>query len=437
MSPTPSFLARMRSDQSGATIIEVMVSAMLVVMLSVGVLKGLDAANANSGNNKARAIAADLAQQDQERLRAFRARELSETQGETRTRTVSGVDYTVVSSAEWVTDSSGSRVCGNDDGRAEYLRIDSTVSWREMRGADPVTQTSIYAPPNGSFAGEGSLAVEVLDRDAAGVEGVAVTVDGPQDVSGTTDQDGCIFFGWLGPGNYQITISRPGYVDANGNNVVVRDVGVVSETTQVQAFEYDLAGGAQVAVDTKKGASASAQPASAQYVTFGHSQLLSPGTRTFGTGASQSSFAIGGLFPFGSPYAVYSGNCVGANPSNYAQQPVNLAVPQGGTPPAVTVREPAFQVYKGSNPLKNKVVKLTPRASGCSTVITGRTDNSNTPWFKQDPSSAGDYGVPYGIYDVCANDTSSKKLVRTNVTIADPNGGTVVTLPTSQQNGQC
>ena len=92
-------MARLRDEQSGFTVVEVLVSALLVVVLSVGVLKALDAAEASSGGNKARGTAANLAQQDQERLRAYRAKELSNAR-ETRVRTVAGVPYMVVSKSD-------------------------------------------------------------------------------------------------------------------------------------------------------------------------------------------------------------------------------------------------------------------------------------------------------------------------------------------------
>jgi Tfp pilus assembly protein PilV len=270
--PSLSHLQRRIRQESGATMIEVLVSAVLLAAIAIGVLKSLDAASAASGNNKARAIAGNVAQQDQERLRAFRAQELSNAR-ETTYRTVAGVRYTVDSRAAWVIDGSGTRSCTSSDDRADYLKMTSKVTWPAMRGASPIQVTSLYAPPNGSFGDEGSLGVEILGRTAAGVKGVDVEVTGPKNVGGATDEQGCVFFGYLPQGNYRVTVAKPGYVDVNGNNVVVRDLSVQNETTQLQTIDYDLAGGLQVKVDTRRGAAGAPPPRPYPYVSVGPTQL--------------------------------------------------------------------------------------------------------------------------------------------------------------------
>src|SRR4051794_38502137 len=62
---------RLSRGESGFALIEVMMSALLVAIVSVGVLAGIDASSATSGSTKARGIAASIAQDDQERLRTM------------------------------------------------------------------------------------------------------------------------------------------------------------------------------------------------------------------------------------------------------------------------------------------------------------------------------------------------------------------------------
>ena len=57
--------------------VEAIVAAMLLVIVALGVLKGLDTAQQSSGREKARSTAAALTEQDQERLRSFRAVDLA------------------------------------------------------------------------------------------------------------------------------------------------------------------------------------------------------------------------------------------------------------------------------------------------------------------------------------------------------------------------
>ena len=145
MSPLRAILTRVRKDQSGFTLIEVMVSAVVVVLVSLGVLKSLDAANARSGDQKFKSVASNLAQQDQERLRAYRSQDLSNVE-ETRcvwqtpagptvhdpecndTDKPNALKYRIISRTDWVSDQSGTRSCGTG-ARADYLRISSTVVW--------------------------------------------------------------------------------------------------------------------------------------------------------------------------------------------------------------------------------------------------------------------------------------------------------------------
>ena len=325
----PSLRARIHDEQSGFTLIEVMVSAMLVVILSVGVLKALDAAEASSGGNKARGTAANLAQQDQERLRSFRAKELSNAR-ETRTRTVAGVVYTIVSRSDWVSDSSGSKSCNGASARADYMSIRSTVTWPDMRGAKPVSTNSVVAAPSGSFGDEGSLGVQVLNRTGGGQGGVTVLVSGPKNLSDTTDANGCVFFGYLPEGNYTVTFSKAGHVDANGVTNVSRVIGVQNETTQVQTIDYDLAANMTVTATTKRGTAAT-QSTTINHLSLGHANVASPGYRLFGNGTPVASIAATNLFPFTGAYSAYSGNCAGNNPT--ALSPAGTVLPTGTPAP--------------------------------------------------------------------------------------------------------
>ena len=439
MPSLPRIHRRIRDEQSGATLIEVLVSAVLVVMLAVGVLRGLDAANANSGNNKARSVAATLAQQDQERLRAYRAKELSNAR-ETRTRTVAGVPYTVTSRAEWVSDASGTQSCNGSSARADYIKISSTVTWPQMYGARPVSMNSLVATPAGSFGSEGSLGVQVLNRSGAGVAGVAVEVSGSRNVGGTTDAGGCVFFGFLPAGNYTVSFSKPGYVDANGVNQVVRTVGVEDETTQTLPIDYDLAGGMTIRVDTRR--LNVTMPSPTPFVSVGHSQLASPGTRLFGNGVPTSTFTAAGLFPFTSQYAVYAGNCTGANPSSLPAPapPPGLVTVNPGASPSITVREPAILVRRytsgssGATSLlpQGSRVTLSAKSLGCggkNAYTLDRNGFLSPSVLPATPArTSTDPGVPYGIYDVCAVYLGRERKLA-NVVVDSANGETA-TVPT-------
>ncbi len=412
--PLRAVASRVRAED-GFGLIEVLVTAVLVALVGIGVFTGLDAASATSGLNK------------QERLRSFRVGELSNLD-ETRTVTSGGVPYTVNSRATWVSDGSGSQSCTNTSNDASYLRIKSTVSWPSMGGTSPVQLTSLVAPPNGSFgANEGSLVVQVRDGTGAGIEGVSVTATGPATLSDTTDESGCAFFGYVAPGTYTVSPSQTGYVDPSGAAAPSRQASVIGEETATVAFDYAQAGSATVSFDTSVGGTVRA--ATAENVILAHSGLPAPGRRTFGTGSSRASIAATSLFPFSSPYAVYSGNCSGADPRNYSQAAGLLTVAPGGAY-TITVREPAINILvrKDGVALNAARVRVTRRSTGCSGALTRST---NATGALPEP------GFPYGNYDVCADDAlgaSARRVTRTGIVNTNPLGTAVLTFDILSSN---
>ena len=57
--------------ERGSMLIEVMVGALILAITTTAVLNGLDGAQKTGGRNKARSVAAALAEQDQERMRSL------------------------------------------------------------------------------------------------------------------------------------------------------------------------------------------------------------------------------------------------------------------------------------------------------------------------------------------------------------------------------
>jgi prepilin-type N-terminal cleavage/methylation domain-containing protein len=432
MSLLRALFARLRHDESGFTLIEVLVSAAVVVLVSVGVLKTLDAAANRSGEQKSKSVGAGLAQQDQERLRAFRAQELN-NYTETRTQTVGNQAYRIVSRTDWVSDQSGTRACGTG-ARADYLRISSTVIWRAADDAETgppkgpeqrVSLASVVAPRVGSFGDQGSLAIEIVNRSGVGRPNVPVSVTGPKDLTGATDQNGCLFFGYLPEGNYTVNVSQPGLIDANGNTSVSKPFGVIDGSITSAVIELDLAATLDVTFRSKKGGTVVTNQ-KADAVSISHSGLAAPGWRTIPwttVNVPQTSFPLTNLFPFTSPYSVYSGNCPGNNPSFYglswgANQFATLS-PGGAS--SITVHEPAVRLNpggsggtawpSGSIP-SGAIVALKPE----TTWLSQPTYCSETKyfWTRKDGSSGTgawltnfyapspyDFGVPVGAYDMC------------------------------------
>ena len=382
-------------DESGFGLIEVIVSAVLVVLVSLGVYAGIDGASATSQVNKQRSIATTIAQQDQDRMRAMTVSELSNYR-DVQTTTVGGVPYTVTSRADWITDSTGTASCTSSAAQANYLRAASSVTWANMRIA-PVTVEGVIAPPNGSFgSNQGSLAVQVRDRNGDPVQGATVTLTGPQGYTDVTNASGCVLWGYLAAGNgYTVAIAKTGYVDPDGVATPSKAAGVVGEATSTIAFDYDVGGRIQGNYETWNGSTAVA--ANGLSFTASNPNLTVP-LAPFGDGAPHTSFTTGLIYPFTVSYSVWAGSCAGASPTVYSQPAQTALVTPGGIA-TVALREPPIdmKVIDTSltpQPVNNAPVKFTPTASGCSVAVTRTTTNTGTGLLI-DPA------LPYGTYTFC------------------------------------
>jgi Tfp pilus assembly protein PilV len=431
--------------EDGSLLIEVMVTSMIMTIVSLAAFAALDGANATSGTDRARAMAAGVAQQDQERMRSFRSVDLSNYR-ETYTQSVAAVPYTVNSRADWVTDSSGSASCTSTDASADYLKITSSVSWPRRGPARPLVVSSLVATPNGSFnTNQGALAVQVRDPAGNPVSGVNVQLAGPQGFTDATNAQGCVLWGFLQAGNYTVTLAS-GCVDHQGVSPPSKAVSVIGDATNTVALDCGFAGLINASFDTLRQPGSVLVPNSkARYLRVANSGLDPPGSRQFGNGSAVTTIAATSLFPFTDPYNVYSGNCDKASPTQWAQ-PLSPA-PNGTTVAAgstnnVTIRQPSLnvRVNSPSSPTRANGAHVTASATqaGCvGTVLDMGLTNSSGVLI--------DPGVPYGTYTVCADFVVSgtrRKDVFTPVAASQPtvpNGGTQydVTVSSSDPAGSC
>ena len=457
MSPRALF-SRLKAEESGFTIIEVLVSSLVMVVIAVGVFKSLDTASARSGYQKDKGVAAGLAQQDQERLRAFTIQELNnyvqtrclqkQTTGfvkdpECDNSLAQGPIYKVISRTDWVSDQSGTRSCGTG-ARSDYIRISSTVSWANPSGtsetgANRVSVASLVAPRVGSFGDDGSLSIEVRDRNGTGRANVPVAVTGPKSLSGTTDANGCLFFGYLPQGNYTVAVTQSGNVDSNGNANISQQFGVNPAAITAAVIEYDVGANLNVSFSTRK-AGATVAGQKADQVSIGHSSLASPTWRSYDSNEP----ATARRRPMGlerrtrrccsrSPTATAStaatapatarASTAWGRPRAGRTANTFATLSPGGTS-NITVHEPSVLLtpgagWPGGQIPTGALVILRPETTwgGSPTMCsdpkyfwTHDDASSGTgAWLKNifepslDPNAAGphDFGVPVGAYDVC------------------------------------
>ncbi len=441
-------LRALRDGEEGLGLVEVMVSAMLLVLVAVGVLAGVDGPGSTSGQNKSRSIAAALAQQDQNRLRAFKVSDISNYNA-TRTVAVGGIAYTVKSKAAWISDSTGTESCSNNSSQTNYLKISSTATWPNIGSGAPVTVASLMSPPPGGVgANTGNLSVQLLDQAGSPVTGVPVTLT-PGGASVATNSVGCAFFGYLAVGTYSASFAQPGWVDPSGaSNVTLPDGSVTAGATNTLTGSYAQAAQSAVSFDSKLGANAA--PVQADSVSLANPGVPPPGWRTFSPqgGGVVSTINATNLFPFPSGYGVYAGNCQANNPVTYipnyfTQNPGSYATLAPGASASMTVREPALSVLVQRNglALQNAHVVVTESDAGCNTrKLTFTTNATGMMVNAANGAPSNVAAAPFGNYTVCADD--GQRWFRTGtgaVTNTNPNGSAPTTLnvPSSGNNGVC
>jgi Tfp pilus assembly protein PilV len=394
-------------NEAGFALIETLVSASLLVVIAVALLASVDRTSATAVQTRARSVSAQVADQDQERLRAMPFTSLATYGTDTNDIPVGSVTYHVTSTAQWIDDQTGDTPSCASTTQSDYLRITSTVTTDNVVGSaiKPVTISSLVAPPAaGLDPTKGSLSVKLVDRNGTPLAGFPVNISGPASKSGTTNSVGCAVFPFIAAGDYDIGLPSPGYVTKQNKQTVTTTVNAGS-LTPIE-IPFDRAAKVTVSFDTYVGGSVASKgwDATAQVATSGGTPwpFVLTGSPPV---PPQSSVDAISLFPSTDGYKFYAGKCVGADPGS---APVLTPAP-GSTNGAVTVRQPpvTLVVKNGSSFVSGAKVVLTPTDTGCAPLTL--TTDGNGRLSKSATTTSYDPGVPYGKYKVCVSTTTPNK----------------------------
>jgi Tfp pilus assembly protein PilV len=454
----PDSRPRFTGPEAGFTLIEVLVSALLVVLIASASARALITTSHVSGDQRFRSQADTLATQDQERLRGLPDQQLGGL-NQTRTVTLNGGSFTVKSVSTYV-DTTGASSCTST--AAAYYKIASTVTWSESFTSQPATLTeeSLLSRPV-----TGDLLTKVTDQTLAPLAGVTVAASGapplpappaaqPSPQSDQTDSNGCVLFAGMTPGAYNVTLT-PGanYVDPSGNPAPTGTATVTATSTVSTSgnpFHFGLAGSIVGTFTTStSGAAGEADgiswhgsggqsipaPAAAQWAPAVDPATASPG------------FTTGLLFPYAlttapatytNNYAVWGGRCAGQQPPS-----TNLfTVAPGSLNQAQNIPEPLLDlvVTNGTTNIKPAHVKLTFSSGGCTDVWAPAVSSAalgsppTTPatgWL----ANPGQAYAGTGTLTVCADTGTRKNSVTTsNTSFTSAN---VVTVPITTTSGTC
>lgn len=426
-------LKRLREDQGGTILIEVLVSGILMVIVALGAFTAFDSATRSTAEERHRARANSLAEADLSRMRSMRISDLSNL-SQTRTVVVDEQRYTITSRAEFQTDSTGTASCEAGSASADYIKISSNVTWPSIGSRPPVVSATLVAPPNGSIsANSGALAIAVEDAANVGIPGVTVSGSGAGSFSGVTGSTGCVIFGNLPAGDYSVTVSgvAAGLIDHDGDPPGSVDTSVVGESTNTLVLQYDEPGDIPVTFKTRNYSNGLMDSAADSVVVFNTGLSLA---RTFGTvGTQQTTITAAPLFPFTSDYAVYAGTCEGDNPNPLALDPPpaplaigSALVPPGGSAPTL-IHLPALHLtaYRGTTTGSSRAAGATVKIYDtlCGNVLRQTTTNS--------VGQLDNPGLPFSDYTVCVDGLVSGNPRRRTITgislndVDDLTGGTV------------
>ncbi|HEY6762996.1 MAG TPA: hypothetical protein VI318_26075 [Baekduia sp.] len=418
------FRARLVREDDGFGLIEVMVSAVLVVALALATLSLLDRSNQAAASSRDRAVAANLAHGALNTMRSLTFLTLSNYNPGPKQTKVGGIPYTVTSQAQWTTDNNAPLNCGSTGAASPYLRITSTVTWPNMGTIPPITASSLVSPRASDVEdGAGSLVVVVKNAASVGVSGVQVTAGGQ---SATTDAQGCVIFHFLAAGAVDVTWFKSGYVAPDGSTTgTMTGVSITNGKISTITPSYDIPAKVttQFTEDKTDGTEAGAtwyasSLATGTYLftlpTAAALQATTP-TALF-TSQRVASFQHTNVYPATAGYGAYAGTCTGNDPnayvSDWATQKPDAAVKPG---PGAAVTAKAYMELgtfnvTGKAKSSGRLV-LTPYTSSSLTQMSTCTKATDTIVI---PVAFGNgngttatttiaQDLPYGVWNVCAD----------------------------------
>jgi Tfp pilus assembly protein PilV len=400
------------SAEDGFVLIEILVSAVILVIASAGVIGLLSATVHSQAEVRHGTEGYALAQEDQARLSSMQLPLLNHL-SQTREITLNQTKFTVLSTGTFVNDKTSTPSCVAGNSSADYVQVTSKVTWPGMANSEKAEIESIISPSNGSLdPNHGTLAIFAHNAQMTAMPGISLIANGNA-FSGITDAGGCGLFPDLAGPNYTLAVNAEsaGLVNKDGKSSEEKFVGVVAGETKRVDLEFDRPGTIPVNFKYRIGASGEFAPSTADSVVASNNGMTE--ARVFWTagGNREATVSATPLFPFTSSYNLYAGSCNNDNPyKNGETTPpsaavVNAVAPAGGTAATPMIQLPAFDptVWTG----KNASNKGTPFA-GADVWIRdeGCSKGSEPVTRRYTTNSIGkltDLGLPWGTYEVCAD----------------------------------
>jgi len=404
--------AQNTAREEGFVLIEILVSTMVLIIASAGVMVLLQTTTHSQAELRHNSEAYALAQEDQARLASMRLSTLNRLD-QTRTVTLNKTPFSVRSRGVFINDNTSKPTCGEGTSSADYVEITSSVSWPGMDPGEKAKIVSILSPSNGSLdPNNGTIAFSVVTQNQAPVPNVYVT-GGSGAFAGYTDASGCAVFSDLPAGNYTATLSgeAAGVVNHDGESTMQEKVPVAGGDTQTVTFEFDRPGTIPVKFKYREGTSSTYKESSAASVVAFNSGMKAAKVFWTADGSAQSAVEAKPLFPFSSTYFIYAGSCSSNNPDpkGEGKNPsavANVAAPAGGIALAPQIQLPAYDptVWSGPNSSNKGSALANADVWVRDTTCTNKSGQLVTRRYTTNSlGKLPDLGLPWGTYTVCAD----------------------------------
>jgi type II secretory pathway pseudopilin PulG len=403
------------TSESGFSLIEVIASSLIVGLIVVGTLTGFVSAGRASADSRQHNQALLLAAQDEEGLRAMNVTELGRMGALTRpTVTENGTVYTIESSAQFIAAAKEEFTCETSGGTADYIQTTSKVTWLSLgktenkkRVTESLSQSSLIPVPTSA-----SLLVNVVNQANEPVSGATVKVIGKTmgTVEQTTPESGCVIFGALPDSEVEITATKPGWVNEQGETEPAATEATLSTTSLVSdTFVISSPGGVKVEFE-------SAGPAVQGDTIYATHTGLSKGVVGGTVGSYVTSVLGEGLFPYAtagtppgeSPYTVYAGDCSADDPQTLSKKEVTDRAVQvnPGVASTVKVEVPPVNLtlYEGSSSTLKGALD-----SGAEVKLTNMTCGSAARSMKTVSGALEHKYLPYAKFKLCLAQTVNSK----------------------------
>lgn len=308
----------MDSDESGFSLVEVIIAMVIFAITSTGILFGLLSVLKLTRDSRAYQVATNLAAQEIDLVRA--TPDIFSLDDYTYpTQTLNGDEFIVKRTTKWETSLEDDVTCGSGGNPLRYKSVKVTVTWVNMSPGNQVETYTVLNPTERiNDPSKGTIIVTVRGASGNGVEGVGVSASPASPANGATaltvtptatNSQGCSYILKVTPGNYNVTASKSGYISNTQEPVATKFAQVAVGTSVAVSFDYDLAAKFPIRY-------ASNSTGSPVIPTDMATSFISADAIAIDTATSSNRTRTVSLYPFIGGYSAVAGAYVAPNGSN-------------------------------------------------------------------------------------------------------------------------